>query len=139
MLYTDVQTYLSRIGAEQVSQGSGLPKRYIWEGLITFDLYADELVVYVGEGIIKVPIAQLEHQFFTAELALGQRLIDWTKGVSLDHLSIAGELRAFRHSVDDVLLTDLEAALEKMAGLPDLRSTLQQQSAPMPGPVALSH
>lgn len=139
MEYRGVQTYLSRLGAEQVSKGAGLPQRYKWNGLITFDLYADELVAYVGEDIIKIPTARLEHQFFTAELALGQRLIDWAKGVSLDHLSIAGELRAFRHSVNDVLLTDLETVLEEMAGLLDLRSNLQQQLGLNSVPAGLSH
>ena len=141
MDYTGVQTYLSRIGAEQVSKGAGLPQRYVWEGLITFDLYVDELVAYVGDGIVTIQTARLEHQFFTAELALGQRLIDWAKGVSLNHLGIAGPLRAFRHSVNDVLLTDLETVLEEMASFPDLRSALQQQasSESSPQPAGLVH
>ncbi len=133
----DAENYLRRLGADLVYRTKdGSSSKYVFED-ITFLIHPGLLDACIGSDIFEAQLLQLEKQHFTAGLALGQQLIDWGKAMRIEYPSIAGEMRSFNHKVNDVLLEDLELLLEKLANLPDLRSTLQQQAGPVPVPVGL--
>ena len=128
MDYNTIQTYLARIGArpsESLANGSPEFQRYS-RSPVEFILSANVLEARVRSDILRITTVSLGDGL-TAELLLGQRLIDWGKEMRGKHKELAGPLRKFNLKVNDVALIALQDFLVRCEASPNLLDNLEQR------------